>query len=187
MKRGVLGFLLVALVTPAWAQEAVTKRPSELIVGKLIYVAPMPNGLDTWIQDFIRRWGMYKVTSNPEGVDLVIRAYRPDKAQEFEMRNGIPQPKGAGEDRRWPLPGKKKGKKELPAATVMVIDWVTNQPIWQADILDRKPKKNRAEPPAGPQTEIYARGLTSDQLAQRLVSRLRDYVSELRKNESNKH
>ncbi len=186
MKRWGMGVLLMLVIVPAWAQQPAAKKPSELLVGKLIYIAPMPNGLDSWIQDFIRRWGVYKVTTNAEGVDLVMEAYHPDKDQEFEMRNGIPQPKGAGEDRRWPLPGKKKGKKDLPVATVTVVDWVTNTPLWQADILDRKAKKDEPEPPAGPDTEVYARGLTSDQLAQRLMSKLRDYVEQLQRTEAAK-
>ncbi len=181
MKCWGVGLALTLVVLPVRAQQPAAKKPNELLVGKLVFVAPMSNGLDSWIQDFIRRWGVYKLTTNPEGVDLVIQAYHPEKDQQFEMRNGIPQPKGAGEDRRWPLPGKKKGKKEVPVATVSVIDWVTNQPLWQADILDRRPKKDETEPPAGPDTEVYARGLTSDQLAQRLMSKLRAYVEQLQK------
>ena len=71
--------VMVGIFASALAQKAPSEKPNELVVGKLIYVAPMPDGLDQWIIDFLRRWGKYKVTSNPEGVDLVIQATNPEK------------------------------------------------------------------------------------------------------------
>ena len=72
----------------ALGQQAPAEKPNELVVGKLIYVASMPDGLDQWIIDFLRRWGKYKVTSNPEGVDLVIQAANPEKELRLENAGG---------------------------------------------------------------------------------------------------
>jgi hypothetical protein len=144
----------------------------------------MPDGLDQWIIDFLRRWGKYKVTSDPEGVDLVIQATNPEKELRLETRAGTAQPRGAG---RPPLPGRKEKHDELPAISISVIDWVTNQPVWYADILNRKQKKDEATPPAGPQTKIFARAMTSDQLAQKVVAKLREYEEGLEKSASGKN
>jgi len=171
--------VLILAAVPAFGQQAATNKPNELLVGKLIYVAPMPAGLDQWIMDFLRRWGKYKVTGDPEGVDLVIKAYNPEKALELEKRGGVPQPRGEG--RRLPVPVPRKERQELPAISISVIDWVTDEPLWHADILDRKQKKDEENPPAGPRTKIYARGMTPDQLAQKVTARLREYVTELEK------
>jgi hypothetical protein len=162
----------------ALSQQAPAEKPNELVVAKLIYVASMPNGLDQWIIDFLRRWGKYKVTSNPEGVDLVIEAANPEQELRLETRGGTAQPKGAD---RPHLPNSKAKSDELPPISISVIDWVTSQPVWQADILTRKPKKNEAAPPAGPQTKIFARTMTSDQLAQKVVAKLREYEEGLEK------
>jgi hypothetical protein len=172
-----IGLCFVLAAGRAVAQQASPKKPNELVAGKLLYVAPMPANLDEWILDYLRRWGKYKVTGNPEGVDLVVKAYSPEKEMELEMRGGVPQPRGEGRRLPSPIPGKKH--EELPAVSITVFDWVTNEPLWHADILDRKQKKDEANPPPGPQTKIFARGLATDQLAQRITAKLREYVGQL--------
>ncbi len=169
--------MLVFVASTGFAQEAPSRRPNELLVGKLIYVAPMPGGMDGWITDGLRRWGKYQVTGNSEGVDLVLKSYKPEKETEWVKHNGIPVPKG--EDRRTPL--SKKKREDLPAVAFSVVDWVSDEPVWQADILDRKQKKDEPDPPAGPHTQIFARDMTPDQIAQRVTMKLREYVTQLEK------
>lgn len=171
--------LLAGISVVASGQQAPAGKPNELVVGKLVYVEPMSNDLDQWIIDFLRRWGKYKVTSNPEGVDLCIRAVAPEKDLRLQDRAGTAEPRGAGRPR---LPVSKGEKEELPAISIAVIDWVTNQSLWQADILDRKQKKNEATPPAGPVTRIFARSMTPDQLAMKITQKLKEYEVELEKN-----
>ena len=190
-KREIISILrssvcLVAVGTCALAlgQQAPAEKPNELIVGKLIYVASMPNGLDQWIIDSLRRWGKYRVTSDQEGVDLVIEAANPEKGLRLETRGGTAQPKGAD---RPHLPNSKGKSDELPPISISVIDWVTSQPVWQADVLKRKPKKEEATLPAGPQTKIFARDMTSDQLAQKVVAKLREYEEGLEKSAAGKN
>jgi hypothetical protein len=173
-----VGLVVVGICALALAQQAPAEKPNELVVGKLIYVASMPDGLDQWIIDFLRRWGKYKVTSEPEGVDLVIQATNPEKELQLETRAGTAQPRGAD---RPPSPIHKGKHDELPAISISVIDWVTNQPVWYADILNRKQKSDEATPPAGPQTKIFARAMTSDQLAQKVIAKLREYEEALEK------
>lgn len=178
-----VGLVVVGICALALGQQAPAAKPNELVVGKLIYVESMPDGLDQWIIDFLRRWGKYKVTSNPEGVDLVIQATNPEKELRLENRAGTAQPRGAD---RPPLPIHRKHD-ELPAVSISVNDWVTNQPLWYADILNRKQKKDEATPPAGPQTKIFASAMTSDQLAQKVVAELREYEEALEKPASGKN
>jgi hypothetical protein len=178
MRQAPLCLLMLLMTASGHAQQpASPRRPNELLVGKLIYVAPMPAGLDGWIMDYLRRWGKYQITGNPEGVDLVLKSYKPEKETEWDKRDGIPVPKG--EDRRTPLSRKKR--EELPAISFSVIDWVTDQPVWHADILDRKQKKDEPDPPPGPHTKIFARDMTPDQIAQRVTMKLREYVAQLEK------
>jgi len=177
-----VGLVVVGICALALGQQAPVEKPNQLVVGKLIYVAPMPDGLDQWIMDFLRRWGKYKVTSDPEGVDLVIQADNPEKKLQLETRAGTAQPRGAD---RPPSPIHRKHD-ELPAASISVIDWVTNQPVWYADILNRKQKSDEAAPPAGPQTKIFARAMTSDQLAQKVVAKVKEYEEALEKSDSAK-
>ena len=185
--RGILwssvGLLVVGICALALGQQAPAEKPNQLVVGKVIYVESMPDGLDQWIIDFLRRWGKYKVTSNPEGVDLVIQATNPEKELRLENRAGTAQPRGAD---RPSLPIH-RGKHELPANSISVINWVTSQPVWNADVLNRKQKKDEATPPAGPQTQIFARDMTSDQLAQKVVAKLREYEEALEKPASGKN
>jgi hypothetical protein len=184
-KRGIAGILcssvcLVVVWTCALAlgQQAPAEKPNQLVKGKLIYVAPMSDGLDQWLIDFLRRWGKYKVTNNPEGVDLVIQAENPDKDLRLQTRAGTAEPRGAD---RPPLPFPRRKHGDLPAISISVVDWVTGQSVWEADILNRNPKKDEAAPPAGPQTQIFARSMTSDQLAQKVIAKLRKYEEELEK------
>ncbi len=179
-------FCLGVVVTGGMAlgQQASAEKPNELVVGKLIYVASMPNGLDQWIIDSLRRWGKYKVTGNAEGVDLVIQAINPEKELRLETRAGTAQPKGAD---RPHLPGSKSKSDKLPPLSISVTDWVTSQTVWQADILDRKQKKDEAATVAGPKTKIFARSMTSDQLAQKVVAKLREYEEGLEKSAPGKN
>jgi hypothetical protein len=190
-KREIAGILcssvclmVVGTCALALGQQAPAEKPNELVAGKLIYVAPMSDGLDRWLIDFLRRWGKYKVTSNPEGVDLVIQAENPEKELRLETRAGTAEPSGSG---RPPLPLPKRKHDELPAISISVTAWVTGQPVWQADILKRNQKKNEAAPPAGPQTKIFAHGMTSDQLAQKVIAMLRRYEEGLEKPAGEKH
>ena len=177
-----VGLVVVGICALTLGQQAPAEKPNELVGGKLIYVESMPDGLDQWIIDFLRRWGKYKVTSNSEGVDLVIQATNPEKELRLETRAGTAQPRGADHP---PLPIHRKHG-ELPAVAISVIDWVTSQPVWHADILDRKPKSDEATPPAGPQTKIFARAMTPDQLAQKVVAKLREYEEALEKSDRTK-
>jgi hypothetical protein len=178
-----VGLVLVGICALALGQQAPAEKPNQLVAGKLIYVAPMPDGLDQWIIDFLRRWGKYKVTSEAEGVDLVIQATNPEKELQLETRAGTAQPRGAD---RPPSPIHRKHD-DLPAVSISVIDWVTNQPVWYADILNRKQKSDEAAPPAGPRTKIFARAMTSDQLAQKVVAKLKEYEEGLDKSAPGKN
>ena len=162
---------------PAMFGQATAKTPpNRLLVGKLLYVAPMEGGMDGWLIEDLRQWGKYKVTGNSEGVDLVLKSYKPEKDMEWENRAGVPVPKGEG----------KRRKGELPAVSFAVIDWVTGEPLWQTEVLNHKQKKDEPDPPAGPRTQIFARDLTPDQIAQRVTTKLRQYVAELEKQEGAK-
>ena len=165
-------------------QQAPAAKPNELVAAKLIYVASMPNGLDQWIIDDLRRWGRYQVTSNAEGVDLVMQAVNPQKELELETRAGTAQPKGAD---RPHLPHSKSKDDELPPLSISVTGWVASQTVWQANILDRKQKKDEAAPAAGPLTKIFARSMTSEQLAQKVVAKLREYEEGLEKSAAGKN
>jgi hypothetical protein len=165
-------------------QQAPAGKPNQLVVGKLIYVAPMENDLDQWIIEFLRHWGRYKVTSNPEGVDLVIQATDPEKDLKLKTEAGTAVPRGAD---RPPSPIHKGKHDELPASSISVIDWVSDQPLWRVDILDRKEKKDDADLPAGPQTKIFARSMTSDQLAQKIIAKLKEYQEQLQRSAGGKN
>src|SRR6266699_1021093 len=161
--------LAAGLASPSAAgQQAEPKRPNRLVTAKLICVTSMEDNLDQWILDDLRAWGKYRVTGDAEGADLVMRAYKPEKEPRYRVgREGIPQPKGE--------------RHELPALSVTVVDWVTNERLWEAEIINKKPKNQDAEPSPGPETQVYARGLKPDQLAQKLTRKLRDYVETLEK------
>ncbi len=176
--RVLLVLLLAAL--PAAAEQASAKKPSKLVEGKLVYVAPMPGNLDQWILDNLRRWGKYRVTGDPEGVDLVIEVNAPERETQYDMRGGIPRPRR--DDGKSPRPGREPA--EPGAISVTVTDWVTRETLWHADLLNRKQKKDEADPPAGPHAKIFARGLTPDQLALKITTKLREYVSGLEKGQA---
>ena len=163
-----LGLAVNLASTLAAGQQTKPKRTNKLVTAKLICVTSMEDNLDQWILDDLRAWGKYRVTGDPEGADLVMRAYKPEKEPRYRVgREGIPQPKGE--------------RHELPALSVTVVDWVTNERLWEAEILNKKPKSQDAEPSPGPETQVYARGLKPDQLAQKLTRKLRDYVETLEK------
>jgi hypothetical protein len=172
MKLGMwTGLLLVLATTIGHAQRTDTafnaqaSTSKRLLTAKLIAVTSMPEGLDRWLIEDLRAWGKYRVTTDPEGADLVIRGYDPQKQSEFKVRRGIPQPK-------------REKQEPPPVLSVTVIDWVSNEALWQAEILNKKPKEGE-DTPAGPLTQINARGLKPQQLADELTSRLRRYVSGL--------
>ncbi|MGH9355364.1 MAG: hypothetical protein ACRD10_04475, partial [Terriglobia bacterium] len=62
--------------------------------------------------------------------------------------------------------------------SVTAVDWVTGAKLWQANVLDQSPKRNVSFPP-GPETDIYARRMKPDQIAQRCATLLRLYVQHL--------
>ena len=168
-----LGLAVNLASTLAAGQQTEPKRPNKLVTAKLICVTSMEDNLDQWILDDLRAWGKYRVTGDPEGADLVMRAYKPEKEPRYRVgREGIPQPKGE--------------RHELPALSVTVVDWVTNERLWEAEIINKKPKSQDAEPSPGPETQVYARGLKPDQLAQKLTRKLRGYVETLEKAEGSK-
>lgn len=157
------------LAMPALGQQAGGKKVNPLVDGKLMYVGHMPQDLDSWIVADLRTWGKYKPTRDSEGVDLMMEAHKPQTRLEYEMRNGVPQPKSR-ERQRGP-----KGR----MFTIVVTDWVTGDRVWEADILDKKAKKGRRETTTGSRSEIYARGLSGQQLAQAILRALRSYVDHL--------
>ena len=158
---------LCLLAAPALGQQAHTGKQNELIGGKLMFVGRMPGSIDAWVINDLKAWGRYKPTQDPEGVDLTMRAYAPETRTEYQMRNGIPQPREV-----------KKKNHEPVMFTVTVTDWVTGQLLWQAEIIDRKPKRDEDLPPAS-DVKIRAGGFSGDQIAQALVRELRKYVDHL--------
>lgn len=141
-------------------------QPNRLVSGKLVYVAPMPDNLDQWLMEDLRLWGKYQVTSNPEGVDLVIRANVPEKQLRYREREGVPLPK-------------KEPKDKPPATSIDVVDWVSGQRVWSVSILDKKLDHNEPEPAPGAEIEIRAHGMKPDQLALKIVTELRRYAEQL--------
>ena len=152
---------------PAVAQEAEEATPNELLVGKLIYVEPMPGNLDEWVIDFLRRWGKYKVTGDPQGVDLIWQANIPRRNMEFTRdRQGVPRPRTQNEE-------------EQGAISMTVVDWVTGERLWHV-VLSRKKRKKKDPPPlVGPRTKISTRKMNAEQLADELVRALSGYVEQL--------
>ena len=164
----VAGVAAISAVTAAGGQSSQAgKPPNKLVTAKLICVKPMEDGLDQWILEDLRAWGRYKVTGDPEGADLVMSAYKPEKLPHYVIRQGVPEAK--------------KERAEPPAVSITVADWALNEALWQADILNKKPKKDDAASSPGPQVDIYARGLKPAELAQKLTRNLRNYVEALEK------
>ncbi len=85
--------LVIALSAGGAAGQLAAPKPNKLVAGKLIYVAPMPQNLSQWIMDDLRLWGKYRLTTNAEGVDVVIDASFPERPSDLVMRGGIPQPR----------------------------------------------------------------------------------------------
>jgi hypothetical protein len=156
---------MLSFVTVARGAQAPTSEPNKLVSGKIVYVAPMPTNLDQWVAEDLRSWGKYRVTANPEGVDLVMSAIAPEKETQYVRKKGVPQPK--------------KERPGPPALSIRVLDWVTNQTLWDVELVDRKPKKDEPESPPGLHTSLLVRGLTSEQIAQTLTRKLRQYVEQL--------
>jgi hypothetical protein len=167
----IAGLLLVtALLSPAArslsGQKPASNPTARLVTGKYIYVGPMPNGLDRWLQDDLKNWGRYQVTGNPEGVDLEINAIVPERQPQYRERNGVPLPR--------------KQPRDKPRETsIDVIDWVTGERLWSATLVDKKIDHNAPSAPPGPTIEIRARGMTADQLALKITNELRRYVEQV--------
>lgn len=142
------------------------KSNNRLLTGHLIYVAPMPNNLDKWLQEDLRTWGRYRVTSNPEGVDLEIDAVVPERQTRYRERHGVPLPKS-------------EPKKQPRENSITVVDWTTGAELWSATLLNRNPKANEAPPAPAASIEIPARDMTSDQLALKITRELERYVEQL--------
>jgi hypothetical protein len=159
---------LCLLAAPVMGQQKSQERQNPLVDGKLMYVAPMPQNLDAWIVNGLSTWGKYKPTRQIEGVDLVMKAYEPEKKIQYKMRRGIPQPKEVHKDR----------DRKHVMFSIIVDDWVTGRQAWKADVLNRKPKRNEDMAPSE-DAIISARGLSSQQLAQAIMRELRRYVDHL--------
>lgn len=153
---------------PVLGQQNTKGKENPLLDGKLMYVGRMPDNIDGWIVHDLQSWGKYKPTREIEGVDLVMKAYEPEKRTRFKMRNGIPQPTTRPE----------KGRRKSVMFSISVSDWVTGRLVWQAEVLDRKPKRNSSVTPSE-DAEIRARGLSTQQLAQAITRELRRYVDHL--------
>lgn len=149
--------------------EAQPARPSSanrLVSGRLIYVVPMPDQLDKWLQSDLEQWGKYRVTSNSEGVDLEIRAIVPDREPQYRERHGVPLPKPESKDK--------------PQETeIDIVDWTSGARLWTVTLLDKKVDHKAPEPAPGPSLELRAHGMTPDQLALKLTGELRRYVEQL--------
>ncbi|MGH9448455.1 MAG: hypothetical protein ACRD3O_22465, partial [Terriglobia bacterium] len=105
-----------------------------------------------------------------QGVDLVLRAQTPPKHIHFTQSEHPPL-------RRHPA--------RPSVLSFNVTNWVTGQRLWQCKILNRKRKKN-SNPPAGPDTAIDARGMKPDQIAERCVRLLGQYVTQLEQGRGSK-
>lgn len=203
--------LTSVLALMALAGAAQDNARNALRAGKLIYVKPIPgdsdersygarsrgkgsvlDNLDQWIIEDLRTWGRYRRTNNPEGVDLLVETVVPEQSTDFDTPP-LPPRRGGGAPLP-PLPPRRRrnadsGEQcprlkpgESPVATVNVLDWVTGERLWYAHLIDKKFKREvDAEIPAGPHTDVYIGGLTPDQTAMKLVTRLREYVTELEK------
>jgi len=156
----------------AEAQPAGSPPANRLVTGRLIYVSPMPNQLDKWLQSDLEQWGKYRVTSNSEGVDLEIRAIVPEKEPRYKERHGVPLPRQESKDK--------------PQETeIDIVDWTSGARLWTVTLLDKKVDHNAPPPTPGPSLELHARGMTPDQLALKLIAELRRYVEQLQGSAAN--
>ena len=161
-------FSLCLLAAPVLGQQKAGGKQDPLIDGKLMYVGRMPNNIDAWVVHDLSTWGKYKPTREIEGVDLVMKAYEPETKTQYEMNRGIPLPKTVRKDRRH----------EHVMFSIGVSDWVTGRLLWQAEVLNQKPKRNDHSMPSE-DAEIRARGLSTEQIAQAITRELRRYVDHL--------
>lgn len=169
MKVALYGLLSICvLAAPAVGQQKKQEKKDPLVSGRLMYVGQMPEGIDAWIVNDLSAWGKYKPTREVEGADLVMKAYEPETKTQYEMRRGIPQPREVRKDRNL----------KNVMYSIGVTDWVTGNEVWQADIMNRKPKRNEEATP-GENAEIDARGLSTQQIAQAIIRELRRYVDHL--------
>jgi len=169
LQTGVLVSLILRLAAGA---QAPTSEPDKLVSAKIVYVAPMPLSLDQWVAEDLRRWGKYRVTANPEGVDLTVSAIEPENETKYGLKKGVPQPK--------------KQRPGPPVVSIKVADWITNQILWDVELLDRKPKKDEPESPPGPHSNLLVRGLKPEEIAQAVTQMLRQYVAQLERAQGSK-
>jgi hypothetical protein len=159
-----LALALVPSMLQAQQTATTPKSANKLVAGKIIYVAQMPGQLDQWIIQDLKAWGKYQVSGNSEGVDLVLQATTPPKRPHYTTSEHIPirRPKNRGPH----------------VLSLTVVNWVTGDKLWQARILNRSRKKDESSA-VGPETEIDARNMKPDQVAERCVALLRQYVDQL--------
>lgn len=162
LKIVLLGFVLTLAPQVIGAQKA--KPKSRLVTSKIIYVAPMPGQLDQWIIQDLRAWGKYQVSGNSEGVDLVLRAQTPPEEVHYTQSEH--------------LPVRRHASKKPAVLAFTIVNWVTGEKLWEAQVLNRSRKKDTHSSP-GPKTEIYARKMNPDQVAERCVTLLREYVTQI--------
>jgi hypothetical protein len=154
------------------AQPGAAAHVNRLVTARLVYVVPMPDQLDKWLQSDLEQWGKYKVTSNSEGVDLEIRAIVPDTEPRYKERHGVPLPKAEPKDK--------------PKETeIDVVDWTSGARLWTVTLLDKKVDHSAPQQPPGPSLEIRAHGMTADQLALKFTGELRRYVEQLQSSAPN--
>ncbi len=168
MKPGriLFGVIFVFAVALAPCQQApAPARPSRLVTGKIMYVAPMPNQLDQWLIQDLRAWGNYQISGNSEGVDLVMSARTPPKHIQYNPSNRVPLRRPAAKP---------------PVLSINVVNWVTGQRVWQCKLSDHKPKKN-ATASAGPDAILDAHGMKPEEIAERCVRLLGQYVAQLQR------
>ncbi|MGH9451961.1 MAG: hypothetical protein ACRD11_15735 [Terriglobia bacterium] len=160
----IAGLVLLAPIG-LWAQTSPAAGARRLVTAKSIYVKPMPDNLDQWIIQDLRAWGKYQVSANSEGVDLVLSARTPED-------NGLSTPRGVG-------PRIRRPRKPPSIFSLAIVNWVTGARLWQVDILNKGPKKGQPPPPPGPRTQVDARHMKPDELAERCTDLLRRYVEAL--------
>ncbi|MGH9328705.1 MAG: hypothetical protein ACRD2B_18715 [Terriglobia bacterium] len=165
-----LGYCAFLSATPQSASSVPNPR-TRLLTAKILYVARMPDNLDQWLIADLKTWGRYQITASPQGVDLEIRAKVPARQPRYSVRGGVPV--------------ERKQKQRPPVLSITLVDWVTGEKLWQADILNSGLKNNANSPP-GPEAKIDARHMTPDQIAQRCATDLRRYVTQLEQQQAKK-